>query len=111
VRRAFAADRGEHEVLEEAVRLTVNDTKSGVYRRHAKSLCEMTFPDASISENERVLMSLNESRRGQLEDERTVDLIETPIERIKRLSVAEIRFFGAALDQAITAPFHLIVQQ
>jgi hypothetical protein len=71
----------------------------------------MTFPDAGISENERILMSLNESRRGQLEDECTIDLVEAPVERIKRLSVAEVRFFDAAFDQSITPPFDLVVQQ
>ncbi len=60
----------------------------------------MRFPDAGIAKNENILVLLDETSGRKLEDERAIDLrIETPIERIECLLVANLRALDSSLDK------------
>src|SRR4029077_14085751 len=79
--------------------------------RHAEGLSQVRFPDPTVAHHQNILMSFNKARRSQFEDERTVDFVETPVERIERLAVAKVGFFGAAFDKAISTSLHLITKK
>ena len=56
------------------------NAKTGVNRGHADGLRDVALANAGIAEQQSVFVLLDEAAVGQLEDERSVERVELPIE-------------------------------
>ena len=86
---SFPQSIGEQQFVEERMRLAIEHTKPAKDRSHADGLRDVAFANASVSEQENVLMCLDESSCRQFEDEGAVNRVEFPIETVERTMVAK----------------------
>ena len=93
------------------MRLAIEHTKPAKDRSHADGLRDVAFANASVSEQENVLMCLDESSCRQFEDEGAVNRVEFPIETVERTMVAKAGRLYPTSNEPITTARELVVNQ
>jgi len=78
---------------------------------HADSLCNVTFPNAGVAEQQNVLTLLGKTAAGKLENQCPVDSVKFPVEGIERFMVAETGRFDAAADKPIPSFLQFVVNE
>ena len=78
---------------------------------HSDGLGDVALANAGITEQQSVFVLLDEAAVSQLEDERSVERVELPIEGIECSLVAKAGSFDAPFDQPITPPLQLVVNE
>ena len=108
---AFAGRIGEQQIFEEHVGLAVEHAKPGVDRGHADCLGDVALANAGVAEQQNVFVLFDEPSVGQFEDERAIERIELPIERIERSLVAKAGGFDASLDEPVSPSLQLVMHE
>jgi hypothetical protein len=80
---ALAGRASEKQIFEEHVGFAIQYAKTGVDRSHADRLSDVAFANARVAEQQNVLVLFDKSAVSQVEDERAIDCIELPVERVE----------------------------
>src|SRR5207247_11424812 len=113
IRLPRAIERRVSELLQQRVRLAIDDAIALQDRGTADGLREVTLARPRRSEEEHVLALGDEARRGELVDERAIHLlVEIKVKGVERaLGVAKAREFVAALEQAVLPPAEFVLYE
>jgi hypothetical protein len=71
----------------------------------------VAFPDAGVSENEHVIVLLDEPAGSEFENQCAIYWVEVPVERIERLAIAEHCMLDPAVDEPVPAALQLVVYE
>jgi hypothetical protein len=110
---AAAREGGIGELVEQHVRLAVEDAVAVMDEGAGEGLREMTLAGAGRAEEDRVLALAEETAGGELEDEAAIHLlVEVEVEAVERLvGVAELRLFEPASEQPVGAARELVLDE
>jgi hypothetical protein len=110
---ARAIDDCLGQLIEQYMRLAVENAIALLNGRLTDGLCQMTLAGAAGAEKQCIFPPLNESGRGQIEDQAAVHLlVKGEVEVIERLvRIAEAGLFAAPFQQSVGASCQLIRYQ
>lgn len=90
----------------------VEDTPLLAAGDDAESFCDVAFSDARVTDEDEVLMAVNPSEQGEVEDKGLIELgLKGEVEGVEGGSIGEVGIVEAASDTALAAIIELGAQE